>query len=115
MSECKCYFECPYFQEKQKRKTYRDLLNDIREKHYERLDLYDNGTINTANVSYLNGWNAITAFVSKSIGPAKYIVGNSEREEIAVELAQKLSDLFFEYREKAIEIASKDERDPNGY
>ena len=115
MSECKCYFECPYFKEQQKRKTYRDLLNDIREKHYERLDLYDNGTINRANVSYLNGWNMVTGFVSKSIGPAKYIVGNSEREEIAIELAQNLSDLFFEYRNKAIEAASKDKKDPNGY
>lgn len=92
--------------ERTKRKLYQDAYRKIRLKHLnryfeQRANLYDNGVINVSNKYYAIGWIAITAFVSKTLGPTKYIV-LGDKEELAIELAQKLSDLFFEYREKAI-------------
>ena len=98
---------------KLRKKEYRESVDALREDHYERhfrrfMQGYDNGVLNTRNEYYRNGWSSITGFVSKALGPTKYIV-NTGKEELALELAQKLSDLFFEYRDKAVEMEGNDE------
>lgn len=98
---------------KLRKKEYRESVNALREDHYERhfrrfMQGYDNGVLNTRNEYYRNGWSSITGFVSKALGPTKYIV-NTGKEELALELAQKLSDLFFEYRDRAVEMEGNDE------
>ena len=115
MNECtKCLDapNCSYLAEK--RVTYRDTIGEIRKHHYKRCfqyaTLYNNGVLNISNTAYFNGWSAITGLVSKTVGPAKFIIRDG-KEELAIELAQKLSDLFFEYREKALKIDMEDEED----
>ena len=98
---------------KLRKKEYRESIDALREDHYERhfrrlMQGYDNGVLNTSNEYYRNGWSSITGFVSKALGPTKYIV-NTGKEELALELAQKLSDLFFEYRDRAVEMEGSDE------
>ena len=101
------------FRKKIRKKEYRESIDALREDHCARhfrrfMQGYDNGVLNTRNEYYCNGWSSITGFVSKALGPTKYIV-NTEKEELALELAQKLSDLFFEYRDRAVEMEGNDE------
>lgn len=78
----------------ERRKTYRDTLAEVRDSHAARSG-NDRG-------AYFNGWGQIVALVNKTLGQAKYIVENGD-EDLAIEYAQKLSDLFYEYRAKKAE------------
>ena len=86
---CDNKYECVHLNEL--RKTYRDMLGEVREKHAERSG--DERGV------YFNGWNQIIALVNKTFGQAKYVIEN-EDEDLAIEYAKKLSDMFYEYREK---------------
>jgi hypothetical protein len=49
--------------------------------------------------SCITGWNVVTGFVSRCMGARLQLAtsGDEEFDEKAIELARKLSDLYFEY------------------
>lgn len=87
---CDNKYECIHLNEL--RKTYRDMMSEIRDRHDERAE-------NGRHGAYFNGWTQIMGLVNKTFGQAKYVIEN-EDEDLAIEYAEKLSDMFYEYREK---------------
>lgn len=96
---------CPY-------KTSRerlDLLSDVRYKHNSRFchDPYLKG------LAYFSGWSQISTLTNRCFvtgGKSLASLNDSDRQK-AVEFAQKVSDLFYEYTTHKVK-ENKDEQQP---
>ena len=76
------------------------LLADERNTFTKKwLEIMGRGDVGCHPSSSITGWNVITGYVSKCMGARLHsqTSGNEEVDEKAIELAKKLSDLYFEY------------------
>ena len=78
-----------------------DLLKEVRKKHNNRYVKQRFGMDGDEKTipSYFTGWAEITAFVSAAMTGKRGIsrIKDPERQKQAIELAEKLSELYFEY------------------
>ena len=112
-----CNFVVDLVQEDKKTKNVRnDILHDIRQKHSDTYMVHlakTNPGIDMDHpvTAYFNGWQQISGlvgrcFAPKSTGSVSRLKG-TEYEELAIKMAEEVSDIFFKYLTEKEKIDEK--------
>ena len=97
--------ECPYKRTRERN----DLLSEVRDRHNKRF--CNNPALK--GLAYFDGWSQIATLTNRCFmrGGKGYSSLSKEDQERAVEFAQKVSDLFYEYTLHQPKTAEKENKD----